>query len=168
MKSAKDIKEPSLKKAKIKKEKPNKYQDKYHEVVEQYRRALADYQNLAKQKDKEMSDFVKYANSSLLQDILPVYDNLKLSLIHADESSNWLEGVKYVVKQFKDILATKGIKEIVTIGQPFDHDTMEALEEVATDQANLDNQVAKELKPGYLLHDRVLSSAKVAVYKFNN
>lgn len=133
-----------------------------------YLRALADYQNLLKQSAKEKEDFVRYANERLINDLLPVYDNLKISLKHIDavaEKSNWGEGIKYVVKQFADVLETIGVTEIKTAHHKFDHSKMEAVSEKETDNEKLTDHVAEELTAGYLLRDKVIRAARVSVYK---
>jgi len=133
--------------------------EKYKELEHKYKRALADYQNLLKRTAEEKQEFVKFANEQLLHEILPVYDNLKLALEHADKASdntNIRDGVKYVIKQFKDILNNLGVEEIETIGKKFDHNTMEAVE-------GKGDKVKKEVKPGYKLHGKVIVPAKVIV-----
>ncbi len=125
----------------------------------QYKRALADYHNLLKQSAKDKSDFVKYALQDFLQDILPVYDHLKLSLLGLKEEDNdnpWAVGVRHVLKQFKDVLESKGVMEIKTVGEKFDHNTMEAMDGTG-------ETVAKEVMPGYMLNGRVIRPAKVIV-----
>lgn len=125
----------------------------------QYKRALADYQNLLKQTVKDKADFAKYALQDFLQDLLPVYDHLKLSITGLSEeegSSAWAIGVRHVLKQFKDILEARGVEEIKTIGEKFDHNTMEAMDGTG-------EIVAKEIMPGYKLNGRVVRPAKVIV-----
>jgi molecular chaperone GrpE (heat shock protein) len=122
-----------------------------------YLRALADYQNLLKQSVRERQEFVKYANEQMLYDLIPVYDNLKISLSHIDEAASqngWAEGIKYVVKQFKDVLQGIGVEEIETVGKDFDHHTMEALD-------GKGDKVAKEVKSGYKLNGKLIIPAKV-------
>lgn len=124
-----------------------------------YKRALADYQNLLKQQAREKTEFIKYALSDFLQDILPVYDHLKLSLSNLNEQEEknpWVQGVRHVLKQFKDLLAAKGIVEIATVGEAFDHQTMEAIDGRGV-------VVKQEVMPGYLLHGKVIRPAKVIV-----
>lgn len=122
-------------------------------------RALADYQNLLKQTAKDREEFVKYALSDFLQDVLPVYDHLKLSvngLSEEEAKSPWATGVSHVLKQFKDILEARGIEEIKTVGEKFDHNTMEAMDGTG-------ETVEKEIMPGYKLNGRVIKPAKVIV-----
>lgn len=134
-----------------------------------YKLALADYQNLLKQTAKDRRDSILYANQALILEMLPVYDNLKLSVKHGgEESSNqWLSGITYVIAQFKKALEDAGVKEVLTAGQPFDPATMEAVENRPTEDKKIDGQVAEELKGGYLLNEKVLIPARVAVYKLS-
>lgn len=124
-----------------------------------YKRALADYHNLVKQQVKEREEFVKYALSGFLEDILPVYDHLKLSLTGLSEAEGqnaWAQGVRHVLKQFKDLLESRGVEEIETVGELFDHDTMEAID-------GSGETVEKEVMPGYKLNGKVIRPAKVIV-----
>lgn len=126
---------------------------------DKYKRALADYQNLLKKVAQEKQEFIKYAASELLEEILPVYDYLKLSLRDlpaAETDSAWVQGVKYVLKQFQDILTSHGVAEIKTVGEKFNHNTMEALE-------GQGDKVIKEIMSGYTLNGRLLRAAKVVV-----
>jgi molecular chaperone GrpE (heat shock protein)/8-oxo-dGTP pyrophosphatase MutT (NUDIX family) len=126
---------------------------------DKYKRALADYQNLSKQVMKDKDNFAKFALSDFLQDLLPVYDHLKMSLSSLPEmekDSAWVKGVEYVLKQFKDALAARGVEEIKTLGENFDHNLMEALD-------GQGDKVVKEVMPGYILNGRVIRAAKVIV-----
>ena len=124
---------------------------------QKYLRALADYQNLLKRTALEKEEFAKYANEQIILDILPVYDNLKISIQHANEEvdkNGWLEGIKYVIKQFKDILKNLGVEEIETEGKKFNSNEMEALE-------GQGEMVKKEVRSGYKLKGKVIAPARV-------
>lgn len=124
---------------------------------EKYLRALADYQNLLKRTNEEKQEFFKYANERMIMEILPVYMNLKISLDHVDEAatkSGWGEGVKYIVKQFTDVLKDLGVEEIKALGETFDPNTMEALEGEGV-------MVEKVVQAGYAYKGKVLIAAKV-------
>lgn len=124
-----------------------------------YLRALADYQNLIKQSAREREDFLKYALSGFLEDLLPVYDHLKMSLkgLKDDDNKNpWVEGVKHVLNQFKEVLKSRGLEEIKTWGEKFDHETMEAIDGAG-------ENVKTEVIAGYKLNGRVIRHAKVIV-----
>ncbi|MDD5071353.1 MAG: nucleotide exchange factor GrpE [Patescibacteria group bacterium] len=136
-----------------------KLEKKDENFEHKYLLALADYQNLLKRTAQEKLEFVKYANEDLIQSIIPVYDNLKISLAHVDETvkkNGWLEGIKHVIRQFKDVLESMGVEEIKTVGEKFDHNTMEAIE-------GKGEKVIKEVRPGYKLSGKVIVAAKVIV-----
>lgn len=128
---------------------------------QKYLRALADYQNLLKRTAQDKIDFVKYANHNLIEEILPVFDHLKLSLSGLSETeakSPWAIGVSHVLNQFREILKNNGIEEIKTIGEKFNHETMDAIEGEG-------EIVAKEIIPGYKLNGKVIRPAKVITNK---
>jgi molecular chaperone GrpE len=142
-----------------KKVKKDSLQKKYDELEHKYKRALADYQNLLKRTAQEKQEFFKFANEQLLFEILPVYDNLKMSLVHIDEEvkkNGWAEGIKHVVKQFRSVLSNLGVEEIKTVGEKFDPKLMEAVK-------GKGSKVKKEIRPGYKLNGKVIVPAKVIV-----
>jgi molecular chaperone GrpE len=152
----------------------NKNEDckrKCEEIESKYKRALADYQNLLKQTAREKEEFARYANEGLILEILPVYDNLKVSLSHIgdeEKKNGWVEGIKHIVSQFKNILENIGVEEIKTVGEKFDPNTMEAVERGETDDEKKDGMVARELSTGYKLKGKVIRAARVAVYKMKH
>jgi len=159
--SKKNVKEPKNK------AKDNVSLEAYQELLNKYHRALAEQQNLIKQHQKDKTHYVHYANEQLLLEILPVYDNLKLACRHFNpaNTASWLEGINYIIKQFQAVLNQQGVKEIQTVGQPFDHATMDAAEVIATNQPQQEDIVAEEIKPGYQLEDKVIAPARVKVYR---
>ena len=126
---------------------------------QKYLRAIADYQNLLKQHAHDKSNFVKFALENFLEEILPVYDHLKMSIAtlpEEEKKSSWVTGVTYVLKQFKDTLESHGIEEIKTVGENFDHHTMEALD-------GQGEKVKTEIMAGYKLNGKLIRAAKVIV-----
>lgn len=136
-----------------------KLQQEKEDLQQKHQRALADYQNLLKRQSEEKERLTKYANEELLQELLPVFDHLKLSLLHVseeDKDNQWVQGVQYVVKQFREVLENNGVKEIETEGKEFDPEYMEAVE-------GKGDMVSKEIKTGYTLNGKVIIPAKVKV-----
>lgn len=151
--STEDIKKS---KKQDKKKKPD-LKEQCAEFEHKYKLAFADYQNLLKRTAEEKQEFAKFANEQFIMEILPVYDNLKVSMEHIDEAaktSGWAEGIKYVIKQFADVLKNMGVEEIEAEGKKFDHNTMEAIE-------GQGEKVKKVVKAGYKMKDKVISHAKV-------
>ena len=142
----------------------DKLRQEKQDLENQCKRALADYQNLVKNVAIEKNEIFKYSLSGFLIEILPVYDNLKTAIktLKPEEQNNsWVEGIKYVIKQFKDIFTANGVEEIKTMGEKFDYNTMEAVEGEG-------DIVGQEIRPGYLLNGKVIIPAKVIVIKKEN
>ena len=128
-------------------------------------RALADAENARRRAQREREEFVKYANESLLRDLIPVLDNLDRALDAARAAStpaSLVEGVELIQRELLKVLERAGVKRYSAVGQPFDPTRHEAIARVVSTQAPPDTVVSEQL-PGYQLHDRVLRAALVAV-----
>jgi molecular chaperone GrpE len=128
-------------------------------------RALADTENMRRRAQREREEFVKHANESLLRDLIPVLDNLDRALAAAraaSTSANLVEGVDLIQRELLKVLERAGVTRYSAVGQPFDPTRHEAIARVVSPQAAPDTVVSEQL-PGYLLHDRVLRPALVAV-----
>ena len=130
-----------------------------------WQRALADYKNLQNEIDKKKSDWAKYSEVQILEEFLPVYEHLKMSIDNDEvqtDKSPWVEGVKYVLKQFREILDNHGIEEIKTVGEKFDPSLHEAVSHEKAENKD-DDEIIKEVSPGYKMGDRILKAARVIV-----
>jgi molecular chaperone GrpE len=137
----------------------NDWQKEKQELENLYKRALADYQNLIKNSAKEKSEILKYSLAGFLTEILPIYDNLKTAintLSPEEQNNSWVEGLKFVIKQFQEVFSVNGVKEIKTVGEKFNYHTMEAIEGEG-------DIVIKEISCGYMLNDKVIIAPKVIV-----
>ena len=119
-----------------------------------YKRALADYQNLQKRVQEEKSEWIRSSNRELLLRILTVLDTLILAYQHTQDKN-----VQVSVQQFIDVLKSEGVTKIETVGKKFDPNTMEA---IATDTGE-EGKVLEELRVGFMLHDKLLRAAQVKV-----
>lgn len=153
------------KKEKDKKEKKDdkfkKIEEEKNDLENRLKRALADYQNLNKNVVSEKAEFARFALEGFFLELLPVYENLKMAISTLNENdvkNPWVEGIKYVIKQFQDIFKANGLEEIETIGQKFDYNLMEAVE----GQGEI---VEKEIRKGYKLKGKVIIPAKVVLEK---
>src|SRR5881392_2545676 len=85
-------------------------------------RSQADFENYKKRSAREKTDAIKYANSSLLERLLPVVDNFELGLAAArgeGEASPIFSGMGLVFKQLNDFLADNGLQPIDAVGARF-------------------------------------------------
>jgi len=143
---------------------------KEREAKENYDRFLrqtAELENFKKRAAREKAEAIRYANESVIRDLLPVIDNLERAVEHAQEGGNdkpLVEGVEMVLKSFLDVLARHGVTLISARGQSFDPEKHEAIAQIETDQVE-PNTVVEEHHKGYYLLDRLLRPSLVSVAK---
>ena len=139
------------------KEKLKKTEEKAKEYLDGWQRAQADFVNLRKRDEEEMKHREKYAAGSFVKEILPVIHTLEIA-----SSSD--ENAKAILSQLNSILKRIGVVSIDPLGHAFDPNHHEAVKTVTTNEKDLDHKVAEVFEKGYILHDRVIRPAKVAVY----
>ena len=125
-------------------------------------RTAAEYDNYRKRCVKDREDFTKYANRSLLEELLPVIDNFEMGMQMAqqDTSSMIYIGMSMVQKQLADFLASQGVEAIEAApGQEFDHNVHEAIMSEPSDQP--EGTIIRILRRGYNLRGRLLRPVNV-------
>jgi molecular chaperone GrpE len=125
-------------------------------------RTAAEYDNYRKRCVKDREDFTKYANRSLLEELLPVIDNFEMGMQMAqqDTSSMIYIGMSMVQKQLSDFLSSQGVEPIeCTPGQEFDHNVHEAIMSEPSDQP--EGSIIRILRKGYNLRGRLLRPVNV-------
>jgi molecular chaperone GrpE len=149
-----------------------KYETAHKEAQDNYDRLLrvsADFENYKKRTAREMEDLRKFANQSLVKDLLPIIDNLELAIKSASENKqppqegkHLLDGVELTRKEILKVLEKYNVKQIEALGQPFDPNFHEAVMRDESDQ-HAENTVINEMQKGYLMHDRLIRPAMVVV-----
>jgi molecular chaperone GrpE len=135
------------------------------EYLGQAKRARADFENYQKRAAREQATEKKYAVIKLAGDLLPALDNLDRATAaakQAGETGPLVQGVALVQAMFLDVFRRNDITPIEAQDKPFDPNLHEAVMQVPTaDKPPM--TVVQVLETGYLLHDRVLRPARVAV-----
>ncbi len=142
---------------------------KEEEAKETYDRLLrvsADFENYKKRSAREMEDFRKYANQSLLKEMLSVVDNLELAINSSNDKKkadkHLIEGLNLTLNEILRVFEKFNVKPIEAQGKAFDPAFHEAvMREETTDFP--ENTVVSEFQKGYLIHDRLLRPAMVVV-----
>jgi len=127
------------------------------ELENQWKRALADYQNLEKRIQEEKGAFVKFANQGLILKILEALDNLEKAEGHLSDP-----GLSLAVTNLRKILQDEGVEKIEVVGRGFNPSEMECVEVVKGEK---DNEITEEVRSGYRLYDKILRAAQVKVAK---
>ena len=139
-------------------------------LKDQVLRALADAENTRRRSQKEIDDTRKYAVANFARDVLNVADNFSRALDATPKNSsdpavkNLVAGIEATQRQLQATLDQFGIRKVDPIGQPFDPNFHRVMMEVdSPDQAA--GTIVQVLQSGYVIHDRLLREALVAVAK---
>ena len=134
-------------------------------------RALADTENQRKRAQREREDAGKYAAANFAKDMLEVADNLRRALSSVPDESEWddltrnlLTGVAATERDLLAALERHGIRQLDPQGERFDHNFHQAMFEVEN-TGQPPGTIVQVLQPGYIIHDRLLRPAMVAVAK---
>ena len=133
---------------------------------DRFMRAAADLENFRRRTVREKEELRLFATSRVLEDLLPVLDNLGLGLAAAKQPGADLKvlsgGVDMVLTQLKSALANHGLKEINPAGQPFDANLHESISAQPSD-AVAEGSVVTVVRNGFSLNGRLLRPASVIV-----
>jgi molecular chaperone GrpE len=130
-----------------------------------YLRSQAEMENMKKRNRKEKEDYLKFANESLIKEILPVLDNIEKALSHSKNENTvhaLKEGIRMTLKGLRDTLSKSGLEEVKALGEPFDPCFHEAVLEMDDPKAK-PGIIIKELQKGYVLNSRLIRPAMVVV-----
>ncbi|NIQ37965.1 MAG: nucleotide exchange factor GrpE [Proteobacteria bacterium] len=138
-------------------------QDNY----EKFLRAYADLENFKKRVEKEKADSLRYAKEEVIRDLLPFVDNLERAVEHASSDTDnnpqaLIEGVELTLRELVKALEQHGLRQIESVGKPFDPNLHEAMMQVENDDYD-PQTVVEEFQKGYLIRDRLLRPARVSV-----
>ena len=139
------------------------------ENLDGWKRAKADFINYKKRQEELMEEFRKFACENVVEDFIPIFDNMELSLAHipADQKeSEWVKGVTHIKRMLEDALKANGVEAIeVKEDDEFNPEIHEAveMEEPIEKNGEEESKVKKVLRRGYKLNGKVIRAAKVIV-----
>ena len=105
-------------------------QQELDELNDRYKRVMAEFENYKKRSSKERENLYGSILGDVVEAVLPVLDNLENAAKVETKDENYKQGVELVLKQFKDVLKSKGVEEIEAIGTTFDPELHEAVSSV--------------------------------------
>ncbi|WP_027369314.1 nucleotide exchange factor GrpE [Desulfovermiculus halophilus] len=138
------------------------------EMDQEVQRVRADADNYRKRMAREKEQHCKFAAQDIIEDLLPVMDNLELAVGHGrkvEACSDLVQGVDMTIQIFLDTLKKHGLEPIqCSEGEPFDPNWHEALAEEPREDLEA-GKVCQVMQTGYTYKDRVVRPAKVMVSK---
>jgi molecular chaperone GrpE len=133
--------------------------------------AKAEVQNVRRRMEKDIQDARAYAATGFARDILSVADNLARALDHVppemredEKLKGFLAGIEATQRELDKVFALHGVTRIAAQGLPLDPHQHQAMLEVPSDEAE-PGTVVQEMQAGYMIKDRLLRPAMVAVAK---
>lgn len=136
--------------------------DKKHE---QLLRTTADFENYRKRMRRELDEAKVKGQQDIVRDILPVFDNLERAVqasATATDTASVLEGIRMVLKLFEDTAERIGLTRIKTLGERFDPQVHEAIQQKESAEA-APGTILNEVVPGYRFGEKLVRAAMVVV-----
>ena len=162
--SSEDVKEEDN--PEVCEEESEKLRSELDEYKDKYLRLMAEFDNYRKRVLKEKSELILNGGEKVISSILPVLDDIERaeeSMTTIEDMKSFQEGVSLIFEKLKTILEKNGLKKMDTVGEQFNVDFHEAIAMVPGQPDELRGKVIDSVQTGYLLNDKVLRHAKVAV-----
>ncbi|HEX6836221.1 MAG TPA: nucleotide exchange factor GrpE [Polyangia bacterium] len=134
------------------------------ELHDRLLRTAAEFENFKKRTKKEAEEASTRGREQLLKELLPAIDNLERALKHAPAGDPLAVGVQQTEKQLLQALEKFGVVRFASVGKPFDPSLHDAIQQVETAE-HPPGTVAQEFASGYMIGQRLLRPAMVAVAK---
>lgn len=136
--------------------------------LEGWKRCKADFENYRKKAELNASYLCERSEEEVILQLLPVLDNFNLAVEHVPEEerkNGWVEGVFYIKKQLEDTLSQLGVSEIESVGNAFDPELHESIEEIESADESKKGLVTAVVQKGYQYKGKVIRAARVKVLK---
>ena len=126
-------------------------------------RRQAEFENFRRRTERDRSDFLQYAGSELIRDIIPILDDFERALKIESADAEYAKGVELIYQRLVDTLKKIGLEPVESQpGQAFDPNLHQAVVRVETDEVP-DNTILDELQRGYNFKGKLLRPAMVRV-----
>ena len=144
------------------KEKEMVPKEDYDALDDHFKRILAEFENFKKRSKKERESLYNSILSDVVESILPILDNLENAAKVETKDESYKQGIELVLKQFNDVLKSKGIEEIEAEGETFDPELHEAVRSVQ-DESKGEKEIVEVYRKGYKIGNKVIRHAMVSV-----
>ena len=131
------------------------------QYLDALRRLKAEFENWRKRQERERSRVLSMASERLVQELLPVLDNLDRAL---EAGGDIRGGVQATRDQLAEVLGDEGLLPVASDGQPFDPNVHEAVMSLLSEEHE-EGTIIQTFQRGYLLNGKPIRTAKVVVSK---
>jgi molecular chaperone GrpE len=136
--------------------------EKAESYLANWQRGQADFINFKRRSEQEKEELAKFANSTLLLNLLPIFDDFERAFDSVPKQlgkDSWIDGMRLIERKLGASLEVQGLSPIEALGEPFDPKLHEAVRQDKGEEGI----VIEEMQKGYKFHDRVIRPSKVVV-----
>jgi molecular chaperone GrpE len=138
------------------------------EQKDKFVRLYAEFDNFKRRNARERVELTQTAGKEVISSLLEVLDDCdraERQMNTSDDIVQIREGVQLVFNKLRASLQGRGLKEMKSIGEPFNPDFHEAITEIPVQDSSMDGKIVDEVEKGYYLHDKIIRFSKVVVGK---
>ena len=150
-----------------KEEEPKKVEDELADMKDKYLRLYSEFENFRRRTAKERLDLIQTSTEDLMRSLLPVlddYDRASDQMEKAEDVESVKEGVALIHTKFRQILESKGLKEMdSSVGNEFDAEMHEAITQAPAPSDDLKGKIIDEIEKGYQLKEKIIRFPKVVI-----
>ncbi len=141
------------------------------DLLDSWQRDKADFLNARRLDAENQKNFAMFAKEDIATEIIPVLDSFESAFKNKEAwekvDKNWRTGVEYIHSQLVGVLGNHGVTVINPIGDMFDHNRDEAIENVSVENKNDDGKIMEVVSVGYKLQNKIIRAPKVKVGKIS-
>ena len=134
---------------------------------EKLKHVLADFQNLSKKTQNDIETGVNSKINEFILDFLKIYDDFIRAKEVISETKINADGLNSILKNMESLMEKYNVKPIDALGEIFDPNFHEAIS-IISDPSLDDNTITKEIRKGYISHEKILRPTLVEISKKEN
>ena len=146
-------------------EKLKKVEGEKQEYLDLSQRTRADYANFKKEVESSRISDRKFATKRFIEELLPVLDSYDMAQGNKEAweavDKNWRMGIEYIFAQLRTVLEGEGVTQFGKIGDTFNPELHESMEQVNVENESDNDKIMKILQNGYKMNDTILRPARV-------
>jgi len=142
-------------------------QEKAARLKDQLLRTAADFENFRKRAKRDVEEATRRSKEEVLAEVLPIIDNLERAVQAsggAKDVASVVQGVEMVLKSFADVAENLDLQRVKTVGEKFDPNVHDAIQQQETDEAD-PGTILAEVVSGWRLGPKLIRPAMVVVAK---
>ena len=144
--------------------------EEYKKLCDDYlagwQRAKADFINYKNEEGKRVGDLVDFLKVQWVLELLKIADNFDRAINHKPNEkdlADWVKGIEMIHNQLKDFLKSEGVVEVGAVGEKFNPEFHEAIEEVESQGKS--GEINEVLEKGYTMNNKLIRASKVKINK---